>query len=263
MEVNMDKKLMFIIVIGILFITSCSLFNFNKVPQTAELEITGFEDGGTSTNRVISVSGTVHNPVEGDPAFLGYVHLVLNETNYDMSVTHITEDDWKIQHDVVIKNGTNKLRIKVYNSDSNLVEESPEFTLNGNLPIYPFRVELTWDTDFNDIDLHSWYYPTGDTVSTQHCWYSNKTGITNAFLDVDDVNGYGPENFTIENEVSGTYKMGLRYYSAHGVTGDVFCTVRIYKNENLIDTKTHTFTASQANGDNPSNDWAFYSHIVQ
>jgi ABC-type molybdate transport system ATPase subunit len=119
------------------------LFNFNKVPQTAELEITGFEDGGTSTNRVISVSGTVHNPVEGDTAFLGYVHLVLNETNYDMSVTHITEDDWKIQHDVVIKNGTNKLRIKVYNSDSNLVEESPEFTLNGNLMLMVMVLKIS------------------------------------------------------------------------------------------------------------------------
>ena len=124
-------------------------------------------------------------------------------------------------------------------------------------------MELTWNTDNNDVDLHAYYTPQGSSIPTQHCYYYDKAAITDAFLDVDDVNGYGPENFTIVTEHVGTYSMVLRYFNTHGVTSDVKCTVKIYENENLVNTQTHIFTESQANGNDPSNDWYFFDYVVQ
>jgi len=257
------KKFLLMVLLSVFILSSCSLLNLSSVPQTAVITVSGIETGETTTNRVISVSGTVHNPDNSATTFSGYVILILNSTQYDMSVSSVGDNEYSFSHDVVIVNGRNELQIKVYNSDSVLVEESPVYVIIGNLPTYPFRVELTWDTDDNDVDLHAYYIPQGDTTWTQHCWYSDKSGITDAFLDVDDVNGYGPENFTIVTEHPGTYRMALRYFSSHGVTSDVTCTVRIYKNENLVSTQTHVFIESQANGDDDTNDWYFYDYTVQ
>ncbi|NIA23632.1 MAG: hypothetical protein GWP03_05695 [Proteobacteria bacterium] len=257
------KKLLLFSLLVIFVLSSCSLFNPSSVPQTAVVTVSGIESGQTTTNRVISVSGTVHNPDNSATTFSGYINLVLNSTQYEMSVTSAGDNEFQFNHDVVIVNGRNELQVKVYNSDSVLVEESPIYVIIGDLPTYPFRVELTWNTDYNDVDLHAYYIPQGDTTWTQHCWYSDKSGITNAFLDVDDVDGFGPENFTIVTEHPGTYKMALRYFSAHSVTSDVTCTVKIYKNENLVSTQTHVFSESQANGDDASNDWYFYDYTVQ
>ncbi|MBA6389911.1 DUF2135 domain-containing protein [Colwellia sp. BRX10-3] len=69
------------------------------------------------------------------------------------------------------------------------------------------RASLSWG-DQPDVDLHA-YEPNGE-----HVYYSNKTG-DDGILDVDDVNGEGPENYTVscESVNVGTYKIGVNYYS--------------------------------------------------
>jgi hypothetical protein len=99
------------------------------------------------------------------------------------------------------------------------------------------RVELTWNTDRSDVDLHllrmaggtGWFNVPND------CYYANRTPMWDApgtaddpRLDIDDVNGFGPENINIDVPVAGaTYRVGVHYYSAHGA-GPSTATVRIY-----------------------------------
>lgn len=68
------------------------------------------------------------------------------------------------------------------------------------------RVVLSWGKYPADLDSHLWY-------SDQHIFYQNKKG-RNANLDVDDVDGYGPETITVEEK-----KYGTEYvYAVHDFT---------------------------------------------
>jgi len=68
------------------------------------------------------------------------------------------------------------------------------------------RVTLKWGGQ-PDVDLHV-YEPNGT-----HVYYSNRRGLS-GFLDVDDTNGYGPENYFVscESLETGTYRIGVNYY---------------------------------------------------
>lgn len=83
----------------------------------------------------------------------------------------------------------------------------------GTLKVEPagLRVRLTWDTDRTDVDLH-----VTDSLG-RHAYYANRTAIPGGALDRDDVDGFGPETFTLEQRPDGvTYAVSLHYYSDHG-----------------------------------------------
>jgi len=63
------------------------------------------------------------------------------------------------------------------------------------------RVVLTWGSTPADLDSHLWFL-------NNHTYFGNKTG-TNANLDVDDTDGYGPETIPIKEK-----KFGSEYYYA-------------------------------------------------
>jgi hypothetical protein len=52
------------------------------------------------------------------------------------------------------------------------------------------RIELTWGAEPRDMDSHLW-----DTYGNHVCYYN--MAINGAYLDLDDVSGYGPENVTV------------------------------------------------------------------
>ncbi len=253
--------------------TSCALFKI-KVPETAQMTIlsggSSITSGATVTSRVLSISGTVHNP-GGSTAydFEGYAYIVVNGDTLELALSHSTGNEWTFDHSVAIVRGSNIIVILVYDLDHNLYEKSPDFTVYGDFPAYPLRIQLTWDTDGTDVDLHVYYYTSSTATSpSYHTWYSAKTpdeysdglyGIPNAYLDFDDTDGYGPENFTLEQlPASGVFKAFLRYYS-----GDVntTATVKVYQSDTLVYTGSHTFT-TYGNYDDPTNDWYFYTAQV-
>lgn len=71
-------------------------------------------------------------------------------------------------------------------------------------------VTLTWG-DEPDVDLHV-YEPNGT-----HVYYANRRGQS-GYLDVDDVNGRGPEHYYVscEDLETGTYRVGVNYYHGFG-----------------------------------------------
>jgi hypothetical protein len=128
------------------------------------------------------------------------------------------------------------------------------------IPPQDLHVELIWNTSWGDADLHltqagippasAWYRIEED------CFFANASamwppsgGAGNATLDIDDKNGYGPENINIvSSPASGTYEIGVAYYCSHGLaedrnspapnTGDgpTAATVKVYCGGVLIST---------------------------
>ena len=78
--------------------------------------------------------------------------------------------------------------------------------------VRPPRATLTWDEQ-PDVDLHA-FEPDGTQV-----FYRNLRGPT-GFLDVDDVTGFGPENYFVacDTVATGTYQIGVNYFSGSAPT---------------------------------------------
>ena len=81
-------------------------------------------------------------------------------------------------------------------------------------------IKLSWNADLSDVDSHL-VAPGGalfDCVTD--CFYSNPAPdwgvagdwIDDPFLDVDDVDGYGPEHINISEPVTGTYTYVVHYF---------------------------------------------------
>jgi hypothetical protein len=106
-----------------------------------------------------------------------------------------------------------------------------------------FRVQLTWTSQtYSDLDLHL-LRPGGAMFSDNDCYYGNcdtydaPTGLEwgatgaagNPSLDVDDTEGYGPENIYLTSGAeTGQYRIIIDDYD--GTAGEI-ATVRIYLND--------------------------------
>ena len=97
------------------------------------------------------------------------------------------------------------LEIEDRNDEINLVEGALE---NGYGDI---QVTLTWD-DGADIDLH-----VIDT-NNEEIYFMNPYSVSGGVLDVDDVDGYGPENiyWPLNQAPSGNYKVFVHDYADNG-----------------------------------------------
>jgi hypothetical protein len=95
------------------------------------------------------------------------------------------------------------------------------------------RVEVFWNTDGTDMDTHL-MRPGGMTWFTdEDCYYGNCQGgglmwppggaEDDPSLDIDDTDGFGPENINIESPIDGTYRVAIDAFRGAANT-----TVRIY-----------------------------------
>ncbi len=95
------------------------------------------------------------------------------------------------------------------------------------------RVEVFWNTDGTDMDTHL-LRPDGATWFTdEDCFYGNCQGgglswppgggEDDPSLDIDDTDGFGPENINIERPADGTYRVAIDAFRGAANT-----TVRIY-----------------------------------
>lgn len=97
------------------------------------------------------------------------------------------------------------------------------------------RVEMFWNVDRSDMDLHL-LNPTGTHWrSDDSCFYGNCRGsrewgapgdADNPRLDIDDTNGFGPENINIRRPQPGTYRIAVHAFRGDRVPNRV--TVRVY-----------------------------------
>lgn len=96
------------------------------------------------------------------------------------------------------------------------------------------RVEMFWDTNGTDMDLHLLDSGADMWRTSSDCYFANCTGgrldwglggpDDDPRLDIDDINGYGPENINIDEPRPGTYRIGVYAYDGTGrVTVRVYC----------------------------------------
>ena len=115
------------------------------------------------------------------------------------------------------------------------------------IPGATIHIQLVWDTDGSDVDLHflhqlanlNWVISEMSLNYQYDCFYANKNPSwgpeegNNPTLDIDDIDGFGPENINLEGpEPSHEYHVGVFYYSDHS-TGATNATTRIYINHQL------------------------------
>lgn len=95
------------------------------------------------------------------------------------------------------------------------------------------RVEMFWDTDGTDMDLHLLNPTATRWFSSDDCYYANCLGGRLSWggpgpeddpsLDLDNTSGRGPENINIDEPFPGTYRVGV-----HAFRGNGRVSVRIY-----------------------------------
>ena len=102
------------------------------------------------------------------------------------------------------------------------------------IPADDLHVELTWDTAMADLDLHlledggSFFEKPGDcTFCNPNPSWGGSGGDDNPRLDLDDRQGYGPENINIKHPENGKFHIKAHYYDDQGDSA-VVATVRIY-----------------------------------
>jgi hypothetical protein len=88
-------------------------------------------------------------------------------------------------------------------------------------------VETVWSTAYGDVDVH--LIRPGVTVGTSwytgnDCFYANDPAMWppmgpagNADLDIDDTDGFGPENISVNVPQTGTYAVGVAFYCSHSL----------------------------------------------
>ncbi len=86
------------------------------------------------------------------------------------------------------------------------------------------HIRVQWNTDLTDVDTHV-LAPGGQMWTCDgDCFFSNPNpnwGDQNSwqddpFLDLDDVDGFGPENVNIQAPIPGTYRVLIHYWDTHG-----------------------------------------------
>jgi hypothetical protein len=92
------------------------------------------------------------------------------------------------------------------------VRVTPQLALNE------LRVVLTWGGQPSDLDSHLAGPSTAGGIF--HVYYSNRSAPgSQANLDVDDTDSFGPETITLSTRSAGTYRYWVHDYSNSGETG--------------------------------------------
>jgi len=104
-------------------------------------------------------------------------------------------------------------------------------SFNGDFPVLDLWTELRWNTNYSDVDFH--LLPPNSTINdlwtSKDCFFFNKSTSWGGELDVDDIDGYGPEHITIPGfSTSGTYRLFVNYYDDHDAgASDASVTVSV------------------------------------
>jgi hypothetical protein len=120
---------------------------------------------------------------------------VVDGTPVEATIRQVTAEEFDYQAPLDLS-ALNLQPNRTYPVSLRLMTEDGQFVdfYSGRMKIKPtaLRVVLTWDTNNTDVDLHV------TDSNGNHAWYADLTGIPGAFLDHDDVDGFGPEVFTME-----------------------------------------------------------------
>lgn len=152
--------------------------------------------GGWSSARIITLEAEI------GLTDTGLVELVENG-----NARRVRVRDGMVRENLVLSPGNNQIVVQVF-AGGRMYRD--EVNLYSEVPRKDIKIILTWDTDGTDVDLHV-INPAG-----VDCYYGNKETEEGGRLDVDVVDGYGPEVFTQAVAVPGNYQIKVHYFSSNG-----------------------------------------------
>jgi len=177
-------------------------------------------DGDWYQERVVTLAGAVHNAPD-DAVLSAFIN--------GRGIALDTDTEGLFEHDTVLSPGNNLIE---FVATSSVGTARHTVTVYGDFPALDLWTQLIWDEDNTDVDFH--LLPPGrdldDLWTSSDCYYSNKRPGWGAELDVDDVNGYGPEHITLPSADAGTYTLAVHYYSDHGTGRVPWCQVHVVNN---------------------------------
>lgn len=128
---------------------------------------------------------------------------------------------------VIDYNGSSGVQQAVVNLTGEVIPPPPDVTAMTAI--------LTWNTNQHDIDIHL-VRAGGTTFSNDDCYYANLSPdwgtpgdqSDNPFLDVDDLDGYGPETINLGSSAPGSYEVWVHYYSSDAFDRPTEASVEVY-----------------------------------
>jgi hypothetical protein len=115
------------------------------------------------------------------------------------------------------------------------------------VPSSGLRITLTWGANPRDLDSHL-FGPTADG-GRFHTWWSARVGPDGETLDHDDTDGFGPENTTVMNPLTGEYRFYVQHFAGTSNMAASGATVTVTLNGTVIGTFHPPADASERNGD--------------
>ncbi|MBN2359793.1 MAG: hypothetical protein JXR83_10090 [Deltaproteobacteria bacterium] len=131
--------------------------------------------------------------------------------------------------------GTYVVRLVAIDNQGSRSTNDARVTLNA-MPGEAIHVQLTWDHATADIDLH-FIRNSGSMFTADDCYFGNCDvagglnwggGGANPHLDVDDTDGYGPENINVDQPNNGIYLIAVHYWSPHANTVPTYVNVKVF-----------------------------------
>ncbi|MEA3476321.1 MAG: PEGA domain-containing protein, partial [Candidatus Cloacimonadota bacterium] len=209
---------------------------------TPEIYITSPTNGEIITEDEFFLSGYIQN-------FSGsYTILNLNGNEQNINV-----DNYQNFHEYIsIEETYNEFFLRATNDDGN-TGVSDVFTIYKDEQAYDLRIELRWDTDETDVDLHIW------DPDDNHCFWNDKDAIPFGYLEQDITDGYGPEIFYQSQVSDGVYIVKANLYDGYSEEYPTSAEVEIIFNGETTYFEPYEFTAD---GDDDGAWWDVTSFTI-
>ncbi len=165
--------------------------------------------------------------------------------------------------------GRYRIELRVYDANNTPSCETAEVVILST-PNEDIHIQQVWDTDNTDIDLH-FLHPNGRwNASPYDCHWLNRTpnwaninaSTDDPSLDIDDIDGFGPENINLDNPENVTYRVGAHYYSDH-FNGATNVTMRIWLASVLVFEFRNKFMTDQQFWDVAAIQWGPAPQVSQ
>jgi uncharacterized protein YfaP (DUF2135 family) len=215
----------------------------------------------TTDKRVITVSGTVGS------TDVKTATLTVNNLPQSIAVA-----SGVFSSEIVLRSGDNSIKVDVTGPTGR--RGCAQAAIKSTTPKTTISVTLTWSLPDSDVDLYV-TQPDGETS-----WYGHQTTAIGGRLDVDNFEGFGPENYYLSalqgnTVLPGVYTVRVHYYKDRAKTEEnpttrvVGWRVVVLLNEGTSEEKTRIFGGTlgkdNAANDSPGSsgpDWAFVYQIT-
>ena len=109
--------------------------------------------------------------------------------------------------------GSGSNGVEIRSADGKQVRRVQFYETNRSRPQAAIRILCAWDDSKAEVDLHV------VTPDGQHAFFGHPVLTNGGGLDVDSVDGPGPENFAMTAPLRGVYRVWVNYWGNFGASG--------------------------------------------